>query len=172
VELLPIDALNEDKSFLLFAELQLGQFTSSMLLTDLWRKSNFVPQSLHLYSKIGIFSPYICSEFQPTLDTIFKYRIQKISEKLFEGWLSGWTFQIMVFLIIFRKHIKEQLCFANNAGQNWMMMTGSVPNAEPQHHLPGQKKSPFTIHAFRLLLPDLFSFHGLPLPLLFRYRYL
>jgi hypothetical protein len=51
------DALNEDKSFLLSLELQLGQLTSSWFKDDLCNTSNFALHCLHLYSNIGIKLP-------------------------------------------------------------------------------------------------------------------
>ena len=51
---LPVEALNDEKSFLLFLDWQSGQTTSSKFADDLCSTSNFLPQSLHLYSKIGI----------------------------------------------------------------------------------------------------------------------
>jgi len=48
------EALNEENSFLLLSEWHDGQSTSLFCMEDLWSTSNLFPQSLHLYSNIGM----------------------------------------------------------------------------------------------------------------------
>ena len=47
-------AAKAENNFSAFSEWHFGQLVSDKLLNDLCSTSNFVPQSVHLYSKIGI----------------------------------------------------------------------------------------------------------------------